>query len=90
VLIPLAQLKTQKLNEAFRSQLSPEMQTRLAGECQAVSASTSDDEEDEFMDAEEMIVVAPEEVVDDVQDMPDDVSMDEVVPAKGENVMHVT
>ncbi|KAG8744066.1 hypothetical protein FRC10_010851 [Ceratobasidium sp. 414] len=72
-------LKSQKLDEPFLAQLSPEAQARLAEHAQPVSPPASDDE-DEFMDAEEMIVVAHEadEVVDDVRDVPDDVSMDEV------------
>ncbi|KAG8766718.1 hypothetical protein FRC12_006688 [Ceratobasidium sp. 428] len=74
--------KSQKLDEPFLAQLSPETQARLAHP--PVSAPASEDEEDEFMDAEEMIVVAHDaEVLDDVRDVPDDVSMDEVVPPAG-------
>ncbi|KAG9102524.1 hypothetical protein FRC07_010216 [Ceratobasidium sp. 392] len=73
-------LKSQKLDEPFMAQLSPEVQARLAH--QPVSESPSDEEE-EFMDAEEMIVVAHDHTpAEDVAtgDVPDDVSMDEVVP----------
>ncbi|KAG9094287.1 hypothetical protein FRC06_010961 [Ceratobasidium sp. 370] len=72
-------LKSQKLDEPFFAQLSPETQARLAEYAQPVSQPVSDDEE-EFIDADEMIVVAHEtdEVVDDARDVPDDVSMDGV------------
>ncbi|KAF8607453.1 hypothetical protein BDV93DRAFT_310207 [Ceratobasidium sp. AG-I] len=76
-------LKTQNANVSFRSRLPPEIQSRLQSESHPVSEGESDEDgaSDEFMDAEDMIVVAGassgEEVVDEVREIiPDDVSMD--------------
>ncbi|QRV98642.1 ubiquitin carboxyl-terminal hydrolase [Ceratobasidium sp. AG-Ba] len=68
-------LKSHKLDKPWVAQLSPETQARLAERVEPVSS----DEEEEYMDAEEMIVV------DEVQelDVPEDVSMEEVNPPAG-------
>lgn len=77
------QVKTQNANASFRSRLPPEIQSRLEAAEQPVSEGESDEDgaSDDFMDAEELIVVAGagtgEEVVDEVREIiPEDVSMD--------------
>lgn len=76
----MTQLKTQNANVSFRSRLPSEIQSRLEGAAHPVSEGESDEEE--FMDAEDMIVVAGaetgEEMVDEVREIiPEDVSMDD-------------
>lgn len=71
------QLKSHKLDKPWLEHLSPETQARLQPHYEPISSD--EEEEGEYMDADEMIVVDDvHEMVEVDVDVPEDVSMEEV------------